>query len=133
MVPYIKINKKSRYYGKFINTICNGMECLACFASCANIYCTGFSSILNIFLAIKCITSSQWSRVMPTDTKCKFKVLYSTRIVFFKTVLSYSVRGTNHLHWLYKLPPNIFLAVLKTFISLECTKKHCRIILGVNF
>ena len=109
------------------------MECFACSASCTNIYCTGFSSILNIFLALKFNTSSKWSRVMPTDTKSKFRVLYSTRIVFFKTVLIYSVRGTNHLHWLHKLPPNFFLAVLKTFISLECTKKNCRIILGVNF
>ena len=73
--------KKSRYYGKFINTICNGMECFTCSASCANIYCTGFFSILNTILAVKNIPSSKLSPGMLTNTKPKFGfVLHSTSI-----------------------------------------------------
>ena len=36
------------------------MECFTCSASCANIYCTGFFSILNTILAVKNIPSSEY-------------------------------------------------------------------------
>ena len=110
---FLKKIKKSRYYGKFINAIGNGLECCACSASCTNIYSTSICRFLNIILALNC--RNQY----PLSYAVWLRQCYNYGLLLIKMPFYYIEAGDLYAHYRSLLFLRFVLAVCEIFFTLR--------------